>query len=112
MSVQSCVVLSVLGIVRLNDGRCIPTLDAAYSTYALRLYHRHRFPAEIISHCVWLYFRFPPSFRDVDEMLAMRGVALSYETIREWTLMFGQTYANGLRRRSPRPGDRWHRGIS
>src|SRR5437588_3180035 len=72
------------------------------------LYHRHRFPAEIISHCVWLYFRFPLSFRDVEEMLAMRGVALSYETVREWCLKFGQTYANDLRRRTPRPGDRWH----
>jgi len=72
------------------------------------LYHRHRFPAEIISHCVWLYFPFALSFRDVEEMLAMRGVSLSYETIREWCLKFGQTYANGLRRRSPRPGDRWH----
>ena len=71
-------------------------------------YHRHRFPAEIISHCVWLYFRFALSFRDVEEMLAMRGVSLSYETIREWCLKFGQTYANGLRRKSPRPGDRWH----
>ena len=74
----------------------------------LSLYHRHRFPAEIISHCVWLYFRFPLSSRDVEEMLAMRGVKLSYETIREWALKFGQTYTNGLRRRSPRPGDRWH----
>ncbi len=72
------------------------------------LYHRHRFPTEIISHCVWLYFRFAVSFRDVEEMLAMRGVALSYETVREWCLKFGQTYANHLRRRSPRPGDRWH----
>jgi putative transposase len=71
-------------------------------------YHRHRFPAEIISHCVWLYFRFTLSFRDVEEMLAMRGVSLSYETVREWCLKFGQTYANGLRRKSPRPGDRWH----
>src|SRR6266850_1267098 len=71
-------------------------------------YHRHRFPAEIISHCVWLYFRFALSFRDVEEMLAMRGVALTYETVREWCLKFGQTYANDLRRRSPRPGDRWH----
>jgi putative transposase len=71
-------------------------------------YHRHRFPAEIISHCVWLYFRFALSFRDVEEMLAMRGVALSYETVRVWCLNFGQTYANDLRRRSPRPGDRWH----
>ena len=61
------------------------------------LYHRHRFPAEIISHCVWLYFRFALSFRDVEEMLAMRGVSLTYETVREWCLKFGQTYANGLR---------------
>ena len=71
-------------------------------------YHRHRFPAEIISHCVWLYFRFALSFRDVEEMLAMRGVSLSYETVREWCLKFGQPYANGLRHKSPRPGDRWH----
>jgi putative transposase len=47
------------------------------------LYRLHRFPAEIISHCVWLYFRFSLSFRDVEELLAMRGVALSYETVRE-----------------------------
>jgi putative transposase len=72
------------------------------------LYHRHRFPAEIISHCVWLYFRFALSFRDVEEILAMRGVSLNYETVREWCLKFGQPYANGLRHRSPRPGDRWH----
>ncbi len=72
------------------------------------LYQRHRFPAEIISHCVWLYFRFSLSFRDIEEMLAMRGVALSYETVREWCLKFGQTYANNLRRKSPRPGDNWH----
>src|SRR5438876_11243459 len=67
---------------------------------SVSLYHRHRFPAEIISHCVWLYFRFALSFRDVEEMLAMRGVSLSYETVREWCLKFGQTYANGLRCRS------------
>src|SRR5213592_245759 len=72
------------------------------------LYYRHRFPTEIISHCVWLYFRFALSFRDVEEMLAMRGVTLSYETVREWCLKFGQTYATGLRHKSPRPGDRWH----
>ena len=58
-------------------------------------YHRHRFPAEIISHCVWLYFRFSLSFRNVEEMLAMRGVTVSYKTVREWCLKFGQTYANG-----------------
>src|SRR5258706_10529263 len=64
------------------------------------LYRRHRFPAEIISHCVWLYFRFALSFRDVEEMLAMRGVALSYQTVREWCLKFGQptlmSYATSL----------------
>jgi putative transposase len=75
---------------------------------SVSLYHRHRFPAEIISHCVWLYFRFALSFRDVEEMLAMRGVALTYETVRAWCLKFGQTYANDLRHKSPRPGDRWH----
>jgi putative transposase len=72
------------------------------------LYRRHRFPAEIISHCVWLYFRFNLSYRDVEEMMRMRGITLSYETVRYWCLKFGQTFANGLRRRSPRPGDRWH----
>ncbi len=58
------------------------------------LYRRHRFPSEIISHCVWLYFRFPLSFRDVEEMLAIRGVNLSYETVREWCLKFGQPIAS------------------
>ena len=58
-------------------------------TFAFQ-YHRHRFPVEIISHSVWLYFRFALSFRDVEEMLAMRGVTLSYETVREWCLKFGQ----------------------
>src|SRR5882762_6493375 len=68
----------------------------------------HRFPAEIISHCVWLYFRFTLSFRDVEELMSSRGVSLTYETVREWCLKFGQTYANGLRRKSSLFGDRWH----
>ena len=72
------------------------------------LYRRHRFPAETISRCVWLYFRFSLSFRDVEEMMFIRGVSLTYETVREWCLKFGQPYANDLRHRSPRPGDRWH----
>ena len=75
---------------------------------SVSLYHRHRFRAEIISHSVWLYFRFVLSFRDVEEMLAMRGVSVTYETVREWCLKFGQTYGNVLRHRSSRPGDRWH----
>jgi len=66
------------------------------------------FPAEIISHCVWLYFRFSLSYRDIEEMMSVRGITLTYETIRTWCLKFGQTYANNLRRRRPRPGDRWH----
>lgn len=71
-------------------------------------YKGHRYPSEIISHCVWLYFRFPLSFRDVEEMMLQRGVVVSYETIRRWCNKFGQEYANRLRRRRPRPGDKWH----
>jgi putative transposase len=72
------------------------------------LYKRHRFPAEIISHCVWLYFRFCLSYRDVEELMAARGVILTYEAVRYWCRKFGQAYANRLRRRRPRPGDKWH----
>jgi putative transposase len=71
-------------------------------------YKRHRYPAEIIAHTVWLYFRFSLSFRDVEELMAVRGVSVSYETVRRWTLKFGQRYANELRRRRPHPGDKWH----
>ena len=71
-------------------------------------YKGFRFPAEIISHCVWLYHRFPLSFREVEEMMLRRGVIVSHETIRQWCAKFGQTYANGLRRRRARPGDKWH----
>ncbi|MFI5726989.1 IS6 family transposase [Streptomyces cyaneofuscatus] len=71
-------------------------------------YKNHRYPAEIIAHCVWLYFRFPLSFREVEEMMLERGVIVSYETDRRWCLKFGQAYANSLRRRRPRPGDKWH----
>ncbi len=72
------------------------------------LYYRHRFPSEIISHCVWLYFRFCLSYRDVEELMAVRGVTLTYETIRQWCGKFGQMFANDLRCRRPRPGDKWH----
>jgi len=71
-------------------------------------YKRHRFPPAIIGHAVWLYFRFALSYRDVEELLAERGVVVTYETIRQWCRKFGQTYANGLRHRRPRPGDKWH----
>ena len=71
-------------------------------------YKNHRFPVEIISHAVWLYFRFCLSFRDVEEILFERGVGVTYEAIRKWCRKFGQQYANQLRRRRPRPGDKWH----
>jgi putative transposase len=72
------------------------------------LYKRHRFPAEIISHCVWLYFRFCLSYRDVEELMAQRGISLTYESVRYWCRKFGQAYANQLHRRRSRPGDKWH----
>lgn len=72
------------------------------------LYFRRRFPAEIISHCVWLYFRFALSYRDVEEMMAERGIIVTYESIRDWCHTFGGVYAKRLRRRAARPGDRWH----
>ena len=72
------------------------------------LYARHRFPAEVISLAVWLYFRFPLSLRMVEEMLAARGIEVSHETVRRWAEKFGREFANRIRRRTSRPGDRWH----
>jgi putative transposase len=69
---------------------------------------RHRFPGEISSHAVWRSFRFLLSYRDVEELLAERGIAVSDETIRRWCRKFGQAFAEGRRRRRPRPGDKWH----
>src|SRR6266508_5788014 len=71
-------------------------------------YHGYRFPPEIIAHAVWLYFRFHLSFRDVQDLLAARGVVVSHETIRQWCTKFGATFAAGLRRRRGRAGDKWH----
>jgi putative transposase len=71
-------------------------------------YKHHRFPAEVISHGVWLYYRFCLSYRDVEELLFVRGIMVTYEAMRRWCLKFGQAYANQLRRRRPRPGDKWH----
>jgi putative transposase len=71
-------------------------------------YRGYRYPAEIISHAVWLYFRFSLSLRDVEELLAERGVTVTYETIRAWCAKFGPSYAAALRRRRARPSDKWH----
>ncbi len=75
------------------------------------LYQRHRFPGEVISHAVWLYYRFLLSYRDVEELLAERGIAISDETVRRWCKKVGQRFADGVRRRRPRPGDTWHSGA-
>src|ERR1700720_575373 len=71
-------------------------------------HYRHRFSAEIISHAVWLYHVFSLSLRDVELLLAERGIVVSYETVRRWCRKFGQSFANRLRRRRPRPGDKWY----
>src|ERR1700752_2936388 len=72
-------------------------------------YRRHRFPPEIIQHALWLYLRFTLSYRDVEELLADRGLDISYKTVRRWVLKFGPAIARRLRRGRPRPSDRWHR---
>ena len=71
-------------------------------------HYRHCFPAGIISHAVWLYHVFSLSFRNIELLLAERGVVVSYETVRRWCKKFGQTFANRMRRRRPRPGDKWY----
>ena len=69
---------------------------------------RHQFPPAIIRHAVWLYVRFTLSYRDVEDLLAERGLDVSYETVRRWVLKFGPLFARELRRRRPRPTSRWH----
>ncbi|MFF3390104.1 IS6 family transposase [Streptomyces sp. NPDC002669] len=68
----------------------------------------HRYPVEVISPCVWLYFRFPLPFREVEELMLQRGVIVSHETVRRWCMKFGHACANGLRSRRPWPGDKRH----
>src|SRR5712671_393836 len=71
-------------------------------------YAAYRFTAAIIGHAVWLYFRFPLGLRMVEELLAERGIIVSHETVRQWARKFGQRFANQIRRRLPRVGDKWH----
>src|SRR5439155_14960878 len=71
-------------------------------------YSRHRFPPPVIQHSIWLYLRFTLSYRDVEDILAERGLDISYETVRSWVLKFGPVIARRLRGRRPRPSDRWH----
>jgi putative transposase len=71
-------------------------------------FKRHRFPPDVIRQAVWLHFRFTLSLRDVEEMLAERGIETNYETIRCWTLKFGRLFARNLRGTRPKPTGRWH----
>jgi putative transposase len=78
------------------------------TTLARARYTGYRFPAEIIGHAVWLYFRFPLGLRMVEELLAARGIIVSHETVRQWARKFGQQFASQIRQRLPRAGDKWH----
>jgi len=71
-------------------------------------YKRHRYPSAIISHAVWLYHRFCLRFREVEELLAERGIAVTYESVRQWCQKFGPIYARKLKKRQGRLGDTWH----
>src|SRR3954462_5691089 len=71
-------------------------------------YAGYRCPGEVISHAVWLSFRFPLSLRMVEEMLAARGIDVGHETVRQWARKLGQSFANQIRRKLPSPGDKWH----
>ena len=71
-------------------------------------YRRHRFPPHIIQHAVWLYARFTLSYRDIEDLLAERGLDISYETVRRWVSKFGPEIARNLRTSRPTPSDHWH----
>ena len=83
-------------------------LASCWQSYRMPSYRGYRFSPEIISHAVWLYHRFALSFRDVEDVLARRGVEVTYEAIRKWCRRFGPEYAGRLRRRRGRLGDTWH----
>ena len=92
--------------------RVLSSSVGAWQTWSMKRdtpsYHGYRFPPEIISHAVWLYHRFGVSFRDVEDLLAQRGITVSYEAIRLWCLTFGSAYARRLKRRQGRLGDTWY----
>src|SRR6201984_268922 len=86
-----------------------PSRRSATSPQAVgATYKGYRYPIEVIGHAVWQYHRFARSLRDVEELMLARGVVVTYETIRSWCAKFGRAYAARLRRRRPRPGDKWH----
>src|SRR5438876_12342184 len=71
-------------------------------------YAGYRFPPEIIQHAIWLYLRFTLSFRNVEELLAERGIDVSHETIRRWVAVFGPVIVRRLRAMRPKPHTTWH----
>jgi putative transposase len=97
----------VIDVGPLFDGARRTAYECSHRTCPSTSSHVN-YAVSIIAHAVWLYFRFALSYRDVEELLAERGVIVTYETIRQWCQKFGQAYANELRRRRPRPGDKWH----
>jgi putative transposase len=103
---------AIQGIVKLSGlrlgGAGVVRYLSRMRTLRDPIYAGYRYPAELISYAVWLYFRFPLSLRMVEEMLAARGISVTYETIRQWGLKFGREFANRVRRRAPRRGDKWH----
>ncbi len=95
--------MSLAGIVKLREGWQTGSMKNNTPSY-----HGYRFPPEIISHAIWLYPRFCLSFREVEDLLAERGITVSYETIRQWCQKFGPESARRLKRRQGRLGDTWH----
>jgi putative transposase len=97
-----------VGIVTSTELGLLPGYGAVMKQPRDPLYRRHRFPAEVIGYAVFLYFRFPLSLRMVEDMLAMRGIIVSHETVRRRAEKFGREYSNRIRRRAPARGDKWH----
>src|SRR5262249_13833580 len=95
---------SFLSFFAFQDGICEAQISALGGWPTVS----HRFPGEIMSHGVWLSYRFPLSYRDVEELLLERGIDVTHEAIRQWCLKFGQGYANQLKHRRAQPGDKWH----
>src|SRR5215475_10040365 len=94
-------------MINLSSGRRVWHTRPMHTPVPTTRDKNHRFPAEIISHSIWLDFRFCLSYRDVEALLFARGVIVTHEAIRKWCRTFGQAYANQLRQRRPRPGDTW-----
>jgi len=89
---------ALIGVLTVGEGKAVRPIS----------YKRHRFPPEVIRYAVWLYFRFSLSLRDVEDLVAERGLEVSYETIRCWTRKFGRAFARNLRRSRPKPTAIWH----